>query len=152
MSMELYTFSNLPHELQQQFAAEISTETNSQFGVEQKIVPVTMKAILQRGIGVVALQDEALAGYVGVTNMYNGHAQVGTLVVPEHAQGSGVGKLLVANVTEHAVRVDLQPFAFCNPSSRSSFEAAGYTPALPGALPPEAHSQFNNQPMIYPRS
>lgn len=152
MSIELYEFTGLPDALQEQFAEEISAETNSQFGAEQKIVPVTKKAILQRGIGFVALEDEVFAGYVGAINMRNGYAKVGTLVVPEQYQGSGTGTSLIAHATKQVVSVNLQPFALSNSNSQPGFEKVGYVAALPGKLPPElTHSQFNNLPMIYLR-
>lgn len=152
MNIELYEFTSLSDALQEQFASEISVETNSQFGAEQKIVPVTAETILQRGIGTIALEDEVFAGYVGATNMRNGYAKVGTLLVPEQYQGSGTGGLLIAHVTKQLVVVGLQPFVLSNANSQPGFEKAGYAPALPGELPPEAtQSQFNNQLMIYLR-
>ena len=138
-------------EQQWQIASAVSAETKSQFGTEQKIVPVNPISILQREIGVVALHENLLVGYVGATKLNDWHTQIGTLVVPEHSQGSGFGQLLVAGITELVREAESQPFAFCNPGSKSSFERAGYTPALPGELPPQAQSQFNNQPMIHPR-
>lgn len=149
MNIELKQFEDLNSELQLHVAQTISAETKSQFGAEQKIVPVTPISILQREIGVVALNENLLVGYVGATNLNDWHTQIGTLVVPEHSQGSGIGQLLVAGITELVRETESQPFAFCNPGSQNSFERAGYTPALPGELPPEAQSQFNNQPMIH---
>lgn len=151
MSIEIKQVKNMNFEQQWQIASAVSAETKSQFGTEQKIVPVTPILILQREIGVVALHKNQLVGYVGATNLNDRHTQIGTLVVPEHSQGSGIGQLLVAGITELVRETESQPFAFCNPGSKSSFERAGYTPALPGELPPQAQSQFNNQPMIHPR-
>lgn len=150
MNIQLHTFEELPHILQQQLAEEISAETYSQFSAEQKIVPTTPESILQREVGLVALQNGLLTGYVGATKLNEDHTQIGTLVVPEHSRGSGLGAQLVAGITELVTDADLQPFAFCNPSSQSSFQKAGYIPALPGEIPPEAQSRFNNQPMIHP--
>ncbi len=149
MNIELHTFADLPDELQQQFAMAISAETQHQFIAEQKIVPITPRSVLQREIGLVAVQNDLLVGYIGATKVHVEYTQVGTLMVPEHYQGSGIGKQLVARITELVTEADQQPFAFCNPSSQSSFENAGFLPALPGELPPHSQSHFNNQPMIY---
>ena len=150
MTIDIKQFEDLDSTAQWQVASAVSAETNSQFGAEQKIVPVTPISILQREIGVVALQEDTLVGYVGGTNMNDLYTQIGTLVVPEHCQGSGIGATLVAAITQQVANSDRKSsFAFCNPSSLNSFEKAGYTPALPGELPPEANSHFNNQPMIH---
>lgn len=150
MNIELHTFRRLPTELQQQFALEISSETFSQFAAEQKIIPVEPESILQRELGLVALQNDLFAGYVGATKLNDQYAQIGTLVVLEQHQGLGIGAQLISDITKQVIELDLQPYTFCNPSSQLSFKKAGYTPALPSELPPGANSQFNNQPMIYP--
>ena len=151
MNIELRTFKGLPDYLQEQYASEIAAETQSKFEAEQKIVPIEPEAVLQREIGLVAVHNNVLVGYVGATKLNDTHTQIGTLLVSEQNQGSGIGAMLVSDITERVTKDGLQPYAFCNPNSQSSFEKAGYVPALPGELPAEAQSHFNNQPMIYPR-
>lgn len=149
MDIELRTFSELSDTEQVKFASQIAAETQAKFMAEQKIVPVEPEAILQREIGLLALHNGRLAGYVGATNVDAAYTQVGTLIVLEYNQGSGTGKQLVVGITELVVGEERLPFAFSNPNSQPSFEFAGYTPAKPRELPPKAQSQFNNQPMIH---
>lgn len=150
MDIELRQFKDMDFDQQWQVANAVSAETKSQSGAEQKIVPVTPISILQREIGVVALQENDLLGYVGATYLNKQYAQIGTLLVSELYQGSGIGTKLVASITEKLAQKDLRPFAFCNPNSMNSFENAGYTSALDGEIPPSAKSIFNNHALVFP--
>ena len=150
MNIELRQFKEMKFGQQWQIANAVSAETKSQFGAEQKIVPVTPISILQRELGVVALQENDLLGYVGATYLNKQYAQIGTLLVSELYQGSGIGTKLVASITEKLTQKDVRLFAFCNPISINSFENAGSTSALDGDIPAPAKSRFNNHAMVFP--
>lgn len=149
MNIELQTFEKLSSNLQQQIAWEASCETNNKFMAEQKIVPVGPDTILQRQIGLVALHNKAFAGYVSAQKLNNKYTQISTLLVPEQYQGSGIGNLLVSNITESILAIGYRPFAFCNTDSLSSFEKNNYLPIPLDELPVNTRSRFSNQTMIH---
>jgi len=153
MNIELKQFKDLGYVDQLHVAVNVSNETKSQFGAEQKIVPIEPGDVFAKDIGLVALKNNVFIGYVAASKPDHDSffAKVGSLVVPQKFQGSGVGKMLISSVTSKVVEQDFVPFAFCNQKSQSCFAETGYMEALPEELPPEFQSPFGNQPMIYPR-
>lgn len=155
MNIELRQFKDMNFDQQWQIANAVSVETKSQFGAEQKIVPVTPTDIIAKGIGMVALEKDVLVGYVGAARpIENGgyhFSQVGTLIVPANYRGLNVGSMLVEAITVAVTEHDNIPFAFSNQSSKASFLKAKFTEALPSELPPSAVSHFGNQALVYPR-
>lgn len=151
--MNIHHFNELPTDQQLDIAELVSHETKSLHGAEQKIIPIDPEDVFLKDIGMVALRNNTLLGYIAASrsDLDGRFTKVGSLVVPSQFQGLGVGNELISAITKEVVQFGSTPFAFCNQNSQSCFAETGYTGALPEELPPDFRSPFGNQPMIYPR-
>jgi|GEM_PF-3174812 len=172
--MNIHHFNELPIAQQDDIAEQVSYETKSLYGTEQKITPVEPSDIFLKDIGMVALHNNDFMGYIAATDpnprtvlygyelmtetpdtdasrtvLDGKFKKVGSLVVLEPFRSSGIGNNLILAITQEVIEAGSTPFAFCNQSSQPCFAEAGYVETLAEELPSDFQSPFGNQPMIY---
>lgn len=147
-NISISLLGDLPIEQQESIANQVA-EYSAEHAEKQLIVPVDAQTVLAKRLALAAMDRDILAGFVGATDIHELCAQIGTLMVPKPYEGRGIGYTLVNEITQLTVAEEKTAFAFCNPSSKPAFAAAGYGEMPAKSLPEGATSPYGNQPMVY---
>lgn len=102
------------------------------FVEQEKILPRTsdeLEELVQTGF--VAVEDEEIIGFASLEIYSRKMAEIRSLVVAEHRQGSGIGKKLVAACVERARQRSILEVMVVT-SSDLFFQSCGFDFTLPG--------------------
>ncbi len=152
---EILFFEDLKPQQRLQIARYVSDYSTNEFGREAKMRPVSFAEMIEdEEVAIVALEGDEFAGYISPGQELYGneltYKQIGSLLVPEAFRGRGIAKMLVSAATDDVIGEWCIPYAFCNAASMPVFSSVGFELALPGELPPEARSVYDNTAMVYP--
>lgn len=136
--VKYYDFNSLPEPQQDTVAHNIEAFTQQY----PDMLTVSPKEVLQKVMGVVALDGSRFVGYTGVAaaEEHNGQPmhEIGTVCVEKDYRKQGIGAELVALVTKLASDKGMTLYAFCNDKSLPIFEKQGYEAASEVDVPKQA--------------
>ena len=149
-SIQFTYFHALGSELKADCARKVSDLTVGSGDLRPQMLPLTPVDVLLRRVGVAALVDDQLAGYIGaqdpVVHESSQMTEVGSLVVAPAFRRRHIASALVAALTWHVKLAGETPYVFCNPSSIRIFERAGYSAACAKEIPRQAFGLCTNCP------
>lgn len=151
MSFELHNFGELPEATQNEIANRVSAYTNGQLNEQPQMLPISSNEIFEKQVVLVALQNEAFAGFIAAT-WPEEHGEltmpeVGTLWVPAEFRGQKIAHALADTISTGLFLAGQVPYAFCNSLSLPILTDVGYAVAKETAIPPTAFTACKNCPM-----
>lgn len=139
MNFNIHEFGGLHFDMQASIAEQVSEYTSGNMGETPQMLPITAEAVMQKHLGVVALHNDVLAGYVGATNpifhIGTPMLEVGSLWVPGEYRKQGIAHMLIDAITSKLIENNYLPYAFCNSLSLPIFKNIGYFETCSKSVP-----------------
>lgn len=150
MSIEIYSWDDLPDDSKENVANLVSSYTQRELGEKPQMLPITPQEVFAKFTGATAMTGRVFAGYIAaskpIAHAGSKMSEIGSLWVPKGFRGQGIAHKLVKHISTNVSKKSVTPFSFCNPLSLGVFLDSDYRQAAQEEIPAESFGLCANCP------